>query len=323
MNHNQRIQYIHLFRGVAILFIVASHLIWATGDFPEVKKALRLLVSNSTVLFMIISGFLFEHLAYKYKPIPFIKKKIKNILLPYIVCSIPIIVFLLIRQSEDNRLLQTILYIINGNHLGPYWYIPVIMTIFLISPFIIYIRKFKVFQIALIFTLLFSLASIRPNSYNILHNIVYYFGFFHLGMVLCMHRVKFEKWLRKRSLYLFIFSIWITVYLLLIKEALPSIFLTIQLLLLGYILITICYHIKNQHLINLLSLFGDYSFGIYFLHQYVINIFASIVTKFGVNYQSLGYSIIIYPIVIITCLIIIFTIKVLVGNSRSRIVVGS
>lgn len=323
MSSKERIQYIHLFRGVAILFIVMSHLIWSTGDHPEIKRSIRLILSNSTIFFLIISGFLFEHLSNNYKPVPYIIKKIKFILLPYIFCSIPIMIFLLIRSPEQNLSTQALNYLFTGSHLGPFWYMPVIMAFFLISPLIIFLKQFKIFQVALIFTLLYSIISKRPESYNVIYNLTYYFGFFHLGIVMALHRNTIEKWFGQKIILAMMSVAWVIIYFSLVNNASFAPLRTIQLILLGFILMNICYHINDWYLIKSLSLLAEYSFGIYFLHQYIINALAIIVSKFGINYQNLFYSIIIYPIVLLVSIFLIYTTKQIVGQKTSRYFVGS
>ena len=61
--------YIHSFRALAILFIVGGHCIdffnWSEGS-AAIERMLRILISNGSVLFVFIAGYLFQHLAIKY-----------------------------------------------------------------------------------------------------------------------------------------------------------------------------------------------------------------------------------------------------------------
>jgi len=322
MSTKGKLRYIHLFRGIAILFIVASHIFWSNGDHPEIKHAIRLLLSNSTIFFLIISGFLFEYLSDNYEPVKYLTKKVKFILLPYLVCSIPIIAFLLYRFPEENTLSQITNYLISGSHLGPYWYIPVIMVFFIISPAIIYLKKFKAFQFFLIISLLYSLLTMRPESYNVLNNLIYFFGFFHLGIVMAMHRHLLEKWFSSKKSLLFHTLAWTITYTSLVFSISPP-YRTLQLLLLGGLLMNIAYKIRPSKAEKALSLLADYSFGIYFIHQYVINIFAIAAGRLGINYQNLTYSLIIFPLVIISSILIIFFIKKATNPLVSRYLIGS
>ncbi len=56
--------YLHNFRGIAILYIVAFHC-WSSfgwGDHDLEKKVWNSLIVYGTVLFVFIAGFLFQHL---------------------------------------------------------------------------------------------------------------------------------------------------------------------------------------------------------------------------------------------------------------------
>lgn len=95
-----------------------------------------------TAIFLLISGFLFQFLLPKYEFSSFMKKKITNVILPYIIVSIPaILIYLLgyktvhnwidISELLSNSKLYAIFYFyLTGGHLGPLWFIPVLTLIF-------------------------------------------------------------------------------------------------------------------------------------------------------------------------------------------------
>lgn len=267
METNQKVKYIHTFRGLAILFIVASHVFWSTGDFPEIKKGIHIVLTNSKIFFLIISGFLFEYLSPKYKFWPFLTKKIKFVLLPYLICSLPIIGFLVIRFPEKNIFFQIGSYLVTGTHLGPFWYIPVILLLFLLSPIIFKFRSSRFFDVALLLTLTYSIFSNRPEASELLFSVIYYFGFFHLGMVMARNRNRLEKHLASKRSFLFISAVWIGLYALQISINVPQPLETLQMLFLGLVLIFFSYKITNPSLTKQFGKLADYSFGIYFLHQ--------------------------------------------------------
>ncbi len=61
---SQFLPYIHNFRGIAILYIVAFHCLssFGWGDNILEKRICNSLVVYGTVLFVFIAGFLFQHL---------------------------------------------------------------------------------------------------------------------------------------------------------------------------------------------------------------------------------------------------------------------
>ncbi len=89
------LNYIHNFRGVAILYIVIVHCIsafnWDHARFAE--ALLRIFLTYGTVCFVFIAGYLFQHLAEQYEFQKYITKKLLYVGLPYFIWSIPAIIY--------------------------------------------------------------------------------------------------------------------------------------------------------------------------------------------------------------------------------------
>ena len=86
---------IEYFRALAIIFIVAGHF-FSIGNVKTsglFEQAIQNIIYGGTTLFVFISGFLLHHVFYTnfcYKL--FFKKKVKVIVLPYLVFSlIPVV----------------------------------------------------------------------------------------------------------------------------------------------------------------------------------------------------------------------------------------
>src|SRR5690606_5585731 len=84
------LNYIHYLRGLAILLIVGIH---CRISFPwEHKIEARIfesLLDNSTIIFIFISGFLFQHLfVNNFNFRKYLVKKLKFVILPYLLVSI-------------------------------------------------------------------------------------------------------------------------------------------------------------------------------------------------------------------------------------------
>ena len=67
---------VHWFRGVAIVAVVATHVLFEFDWRPEVLWEFKLslsLMQNGTVLFVFVAGLLFQHLAHRfsYQILPF------------------------------------------------------------------------------------------------------------------------------------------------------------------------------------------------------------------------------------------------------------
>src|SRR5262245_53352265 len=89
----QFINYIHNFRGIAIIFVTACHLLlnWAEGS--KTHRLLDMLWGNGTVLFVFIAGYLFQHLSKKFEYKDYLIKKLQNVILPYFIVPAPIIAY--------------------------------------------------------------------------------------------------------------------------------------------------------------------------------------------------------------------------------------
>ena len=99
------LNYINVFRGLAILLIVAGH----TMQFGEagslIQKASVEIFAGGTALFIFISGFLFQHLSGKYEFKNYMSKKWTNVILPYLWTAIPGIVFCFINVKHLKQLI--------------------------------------------------------------------------------------------------------------------------------------------------------------------------------------------------------------------------
>ncbi len=142
---------LNYFRAIAIVFIVAGHsykLVGITHD-SLFQNIILNLITGGTTLFVFISGFLFHHifsLATITKPSK--KNKIKNVLIPYLVLSMPIIYWITLKGDgwwgpyfnpnstgvSDHYVIPTVQYLLSGSHMVAYWYIPFIIVTFSMPP---------------------------------------------------------------------------------------------------------------------------------------------------------------------------------------------
>src|SRR5882762_3443553 len=83
----QFLNYIHYFRGIAIIFVVGGHtyltLSWNKGTSSQIF--FDCLWQNGSVLFVFIAGFLFQHLSGKFEYKKYLKNKALNVVLPYLI----------------------------------------------------------------------------------------------------------------------------------------------------------------------------------------------------------------------------------------------
>ena len=139
------LNYINVFRGLAILLIVAGH----TMQFGEIgslsQKISVEIFAGGTALFIFISGFLFQHLSGKYEFKTYLAKKWSNVIMPYLYTALPGILFCFTMPKTYGNafeglpaFLQIPMMLSVGRvHNTPTWFIPMIVIFsFKCFPFI-------------------------------------------------------------------------------------------------------------------------------------------------------------------------------------------
>lgn len=203
------IKSIEYFRAIAIILIVAGHLLLAGIESSYLfELAIQNIIFGGTTLFVFISGFLFHHVFFKsfnYKR--FLKKKIKTIIFPYIFFSIVPVIYYTIKNVDNNMLFDSLSlnylalalkYLITGSGLQIYWYIPFIMVMFLLSPMYIKFIGLKNITKVVIVLLLLLISSLlhRPVlNYNVLQSLVYFLPVYLMGITASINKEKIYTFL--------------------------------------------------------------------------------------------------------------------------------
>ncbi|MCB1735303.1 MAG: acyltransferase [Gammaproteobacteria bacterium] len=211
------------FRALAIAVIVASHTIWTCGwQFDSVAERFALnLVSGGSTLFVFISGFLYHHIFYR-RSTPyaqFMRDKLRNVLTPYLVLSIPTLwIFLMfprwavrapIFADPDGGLIGTYLVpflmdLLTGYTTHAYWYIPFVLLLFGLSPvFDRVIRapagvRWALFAGGLAISMLIH----RPvENINPLQSLVYFSPVYVFGILCSIHRERVYRMFKGSRVY--------------------------------------------------------------------------------------------------------------------------
>lgn len=204
-------QDIHRLRGVAILFVVATHCVtfFAWADHPATLAFAKDLFDNSTVLFIFISGYLFQHTAERFSYPRFLKTKTLNVLAPYLLVAIPGIAYVLLRGQPStfehlglarSSVFERIayFYVYGGAQINyALWYIPVICIYYLVSPLLIAPVRRPWLYATLLVLLPVSALMHRP-SYAHGHNLglaLYFLSAFIGGMFCSQYRDRIAPWL--------------------------------------------------------------------------------------------------------------------------------
>lgn len=303
----KNLDYIDYFRAIAIIFIVTGHtLVWGRSTMLEFNT---LLFAGGTYFFVFIAGFLFQYLSYKFEIRTYFKKKFLNVICPYFVTLLPV-AFMYAYQNLDNWVLKQASfgmrmfavtiggYIING----PVWFIGMIAIMFLFSPLFLASWRNKNIHITLLLSSLI-LCFIIPRYHSVdmfvgfnpdtsslwkllFCNLLYYFkmflhfAFIYLfGMEVCVLIEKYHDKIKRNlksifqiSLFLYIFHFIAQLFVFDTRNNIQTISKIIEIVLILSGLMLIEDKIKNNEVLDKsLKFVAKYSFGIFFIHYYIVN----------------------------------------------------
>lgn len=342
------------FRAIAIIFIIAGHCInYSDYNIDNVfEKVCFNLIGGGSHIFVFISGFLFHHVYYRnfsYKK--FIKKKIRNVLCPYLFLSIiPILYFVISWHGPHisyivldstglwRRYVYPILwYLFTGKINFAYWYIIFIMIIFILQYLIIRYIRLKPQQqtIILVIFYLISVFIHRPlDNFNVIQSVVYFAPVYLFGVTASIYKQQFYYFLRNKALIFlltaillaFIQAIYYPGYGSLHKNffslALPDIMMIQKFFLILFFMSF--FHKYESTSIGALNLLASASFALFFIHPFVITLLYKVESEFNFNnpglYGILWLAIIIF-IVISVSLLLAEIIK-MIFRGKSRMLIG-
>lgn len=344
------LNYIHLFRGFAILIIVGIHC-RISFRWPEHSVAKDLLITfldNGTVLFVFIAGFLFQYLKHKFSYMPYLQRKTRYVILPYVLASLPAIFFKLFTDAapgwmpesiaDQSKLTQALYMLGTGKHLGPFWFIPMIVIFYLISPLlnwfddrpVLYKTVFPVIFIAGLFTFRFGYFS------NTLDSFIHYFPVYLFGMWGARYRKDILN-LRTPVIAILVI-IYIIIALLEARDIVYAPKLSsfqdaardeyfvfnwakLKVSILCIILLRE-FHVMNRRN-KVLELLGDYSFGIYFLHLYVITGIEIVMHQLLPGFRLNIITFFIYTAIVSALTVLLVYIIKKIAGKNSRYLIGS
>lgn len=341
------LSYINYFRGFAILMIVLGHGLILLQNNIFLNKFFIAVIGNGTGLFVFISGFLFYHIFYRrgFNLKKFMINKLKNVFLPYSVISIPALIYLVYKHEryqeiyKQSKILYGILYYLSGQLLGSTWYIPFAMLLFLSSPiFIRYINlKPKIQIMIILISGILGMIIGRPIydlTFNVFQAFTYFFPYYCMGIYTAINQEKIIKELESRVIFLGIlwgificFQVKINMYFGVFKklfEITDLDLMMIQKIIMCLFAIGVFKKLEDSNLKrvkNIFNLLGEYSFGIFFIHNYFYVIFYKILKALNIEALSLIESVLLGILNIVFSVISIYIIKKIL-KKKSRIFIG-
>lgn len=294
------LRYIHNFRGFAIAIIVANHAITylQLSSNGEINQTTRILVSNGTVFFVFIAGFLFQFLSLKYEYKTYLSKKIQYVLLPYLFISIPAITLCILGKgiiapewfsslfSRWSIPAQILMYLLTGAHLTPFWFIPMISIFYIISPVLLWVDRHP--KAYWILPTLLTITAIVPRpeyNNNPMQAFVHFLSVYMLGMFYSHFEEKIFSFVQKRWLWLLAIFVLLTVIEIIFIQRFSAVNTLSKLIL--CILIIYFLRLNESHLPKLfhqsMGILAELSFGIYFIHDYFMFSYSMIFNSLRIN----------------------------------------
>jgi peptidoglycan/LPS O-acetylase OafA/YrhL len=325
--------YIHNLRGVAILYIVAGHSISAFDweGSPLLERLAKTLVGNGTVFFVFISGYLFQFLSKNYRPKAYLITKLKTVLLPYFLVSIPAILYFLCFKEhesvyegfyENSYWFQVVYFYLTGIHLAPFWFIPMIALFYLISPVLIIFDRS-----AWAYTLLpfFILLSCIVSRGDVLQSFVHFFSVYVLGMLLSHYREPVNSAfinpiIMIALLAVYVFLLIMEIYFVEEGKGFHVNLLRKLVLCCVFIGLFVKFHLYSK----VLSILADLSFGIFFVHSYLITALKMLQVALVGDYleANLLNFILFISFILLLSVAVVASIKT-VFPTKSRYLIGS
>jgi|GEM_PF-5499166 len=330
----KKISSIQYMRAISIFFIVLWHTIesakipWESGY----HKIATIFFSDGTASFVIISGFFFGLFRYRYNIKNYFKGKIKNIIIPYLfITLISTFIFDGDLSFTSSHMLDALIKPINY----PLWFIPFIVTMFLLTPLMIKINN-KNLTIMTAPSILIIIITNRgdfsaSNLDFFIGNIIHYTPCFIIGIWYSSNFQSVNTYVKNNHKLLFVLFLSLTImivaaefnYFKYLKRSIYSFYK----LPLTLAIIVFFESIKTKKIISItLDHIGNISFPIFFIHAIFLKLIFD--TKMindhlmsAQNNYKFIFSIIISIIIIFLCSVIASIAKRLL-KEKSKFIIG-
>ncbi|MDA9556225.1 acyltransferase [Vibrio sp.] len=321
-------QYINNLRGLAILLIILTHIISLYHLDNDAFRVVANLLSNSTVTFVMVAGFLFFHLTEKFHYFRFLKGKARSILIPYLFFSIPAILMYTLGlknshawidlaqlEAENNIIGQVAFYLATGAHLGPFWFIPMIFLVYLVSPVLFWLKKGHAILLVTAVLLIVSFIIGRPElDDNTLQSFIFFLPTFLIGMILAKYNVTMTmKVMPILSAYIIVL---LAVYFFVDVSSSLDLVMKMVLSTLLFFLFKNTFNTPNKYL----GLMARLSFYLFFVHGFIIGALRMAIPTEHFVMPLLTVPIL-FSLVIFMCLSIYVGLRMVFGE-RIRLFIG-
>lgn len=314
-------------RAIAILLIVGSHCHSISNITPNdfIHRLLINITAGGTIIFVFLSGFLYHHVFYqKERTNIFLKKRALRLLIPYLILSIIPIVYRIYFEPNfwsnfippektgilNEYIFPIFLFLISGDHLVAYWYIPFAMLLFLCYPlhtiFIETNHKGQILIMAVTFFVSLIVQRPLPLSLLFVQSLVYLTPAYLFGIYCSIHKDRIYSFFRAKEYLLlvpFLGILFLQTYLGIVGntnkpffsyEGIDSI-LPQKIFLCLFLMVWLNRFegFSNKYVL----LLANTSFAIYFLHGYVLRLLY--ILKEQLNIEGFSQPILIFIISVV------------------------
>lgn len=276
------ISYIHNFRGFAIFFVVAAHVLLRWPDNSFTHLFFETVWENSTILFLFIAGYLFQHLSRKFEYKDYLIKKFQNVILPYLILSTPIIIYRLLEHDYPGLLLsehpdfdtwstwnKIVYFISHGAHLQQLWFIPMITIVYLLAPVLLYIDKKPKRYFVLIPLIALSMIIHRGSLSDIWRMFGHLLSVYVFGMFMSHYKDEYLEWAKKNWLSLTLITALVLAANLYFFDTWNGPLNYFQKMLFCCFFIYWLWKL-DKYIPKFINVLAELSFGIYFVHYFVL-----------------------------------------------------
>jgi surface polysaccharide O-acyltransferase-like enzyme len=288
---------VHSFRAVAIAAVVATHVIdylEATNPGSASNRFALSFFQNGSVLFVFIAGLLFQYLSAGFDYRSYLSNKWRFVIVPYLVASVPALAHQYVRRvgvfapaHYHGNLLRTLLSsFVKASHLPrPLWFIPMISLFYVLAPLFLHIdRKTRSYAFLIPATSLVAGFVHRPLPLDRpLHAFAYFLPAYLAGMATGRFYQRLKIWFARNDVRwgLTALALGLLMFEVVVLgrggalwsrgTLLPLAFDTNLLLkLVSAVALLAWLSMSPKTLHRRLSLTANLSFGVFFVHEYVL-----------------------------------------------------
>lgn len=299
-------------------------------------KILAGIFGNGTFYFVTMAGFLFAVTTEDFSYPRYLRSKFFTVILPYVLISIPGIL-LYVGEFKTYHVwvdmdwfaslsvvAQIMFLFVTGTHLGPLWFVPMIVCFYLASPIFLLVKdRVGPLTVALGVAFLIALVVARPEyNSNAIKSFIYYTPAFLLGMLLQVKQEIFVGRPRQSQILLCVAVALSVVVALLDKERLVESRYELCIDVIAIVGLFGFFHDKLNYRTKWLDLFARLSFYLFFIHGYFIGAFRMFTPRDFTGFQQELAFMFVLTETLLGCLLVFLIVKISLGT-RSRYVIGA